>query len=229
MNFVFPILLDNNWSISHRQWVIWKDNSTQTNLHKHGLWFVLEVLNKYATSNHIYLILIPQKQGWNSRLNNLAHLHKPDYACTIKDHTQHSAFKQTRYIEYKRSYLSFDAKFYIAYHYVHNAWSKNPLFWSHDENMIFFLHDKCLYFLYEPNARTMIKNALPQCFASIICKNISPADMNTKNVEKTCVKMIIKSMAKSMATGSIINSSVYHTYQNIQTTDNFTSHAHVLK
>lgn len=32
-----------------------------------------------------------------------------------------------------------------------------------------------------------------------------------------------------MVTGSIINSYVYHTYQNIQTIDNFTSHAHVLK
>lgn len=40
-----------------------------------------------------------------------------------------------------------------------------------------------------------------------------PANTNTNDVKKTCKK----NPNKSMVTGSITNSSVYHTYQNIQT------------
>lgn len=50
-------------------------------------------------------------------------------------------------------------------------------------------------------------------FASMICKTRCPANTNTNDVKKTCKK----NPNKSMVTGSITNSSVYHTYQNIQT------------
>lgn len=59
----------------------------------------------------------------------------------------------------------------------------------------------------------------------MICKTRCPADTNTNDVEKTC----IKNPNKIHGHWQYYKSYVYHTYQNIQTIDNFTSHAHVLK
>lgn len=53
-------------------------------------------------------------------------------------------------------------------------------------------------------------------FALMICKTRCPADTNTNDVKKTCKKKK-NNPNKTMVTGSIINFSVYHTYQNIQT------------
>lgn len=54
-------------------------------------------------------------------------------------------------------------------------------------------------------------------FALMICKTRCPADTNTNDVKKTCKKKTKNNPNKTMVTGSIINFSVYHTYQNIQT------------
>lgn len=77
--------------------------------------------------------------------------------------------------------------------------NKNPSIRSHDENMKYFFQmiNDC-NFLYE----TKCIDHYQKCkFASMICKTRCPADTNTNDVEKTCIKI----QTKSMVTGSIIN------------------------
>lgn len=73
------------------------------------------------------------------------------------------------------------------YSIIYITWSnKNPSIRSHEENMKYFFQmiNDC-NFLYE----TKCIDHYQKCkFASMICKTRCPADTNTNDVEKTCIK-----------------------------------------
>lgn len=166
--FVFSILL-NNWSISHRQWVIWKIQFVTGEYTQ--AWNTIRAKNtKSVCSLHPHFFVLNldfSKLGWNSKS-----------LLIYTDLTKHAQLKITHkkttfsHLRSTNAVLSLSMQsltWYRLYIIIYITWSRNHSIWSHDENMkYFFTWYMTAIVCMKPNVWTIIKNAsLPQWFARL--------------------------------------------------------------